>query len=155
VGAAAGARPEQARAGGARAGRRGALPGAARRRPQGNRRLDRASALAGVLDACACYALRRPGLAPTAGPAHADSDARTAYPAITAGRAELAARLLGAAHAVRGAFDESSLDAPQARAAARDTLGPAAFDAAYRSAADSTYQTALELAHAALIWPLE
>jgi predicted ATPase/DNA-binding SARP family transcriptional activator len=100
-------------------------------------------ALAGVLDACACYALRRPGLA------------SAADPAITAGRAELAARLLGAAHAVRGAFDESSLDAPQARAAARDTLGPAAFDAAYRSAADSTYQTALELAHAALIWPLE
>ena len=122
-------------------------------------------ALAGVLDACACYALRRPGLAPTVGPAHADSDfhadgdartadrARTAYPAITAGRAELAARLLGAAHAVRGAFDESSLDAPQARAAARDVLGPAAFDAAYRSAADSTYQTALELAHAALSSP--
>jgi predicted ATPase/DNA-binding SARP family transcriptional activator len=98
-------------------------------------------ALAGVLDACACYALRRPGLAPTAGPA------------ITAGRAELAARLLGAAHAVRGAFDESSLDAPQARAAAREALGPAAFDAAYRSAADSTYQTALELAHAALSSP--
>jgi predicted ATPase len=95
-------------------------------------------ALAGVLDACACYTLRRPGLAPTAGPP------------ITAGRAELAARLLGAAHAVRGAFDESSLDAPQARAAARDALGPAAFGAAYRSAADSTYRTALELAHAAL-----
>ena len=98
-------------------------------------------ALAGVLDACACYALRRAGLAPTADTA------------ITAGRAERAARLLGAAHAVRGAFDESSLDAPQARAAARDTLGPAAFDAAYRSVADSTYQTALELAHAALSSP--
>ena len=98
-------------------------------------------ALAGVLDACACYALRRPGLAPTADTA------------ITAERAELAARLLGAAHAVRGAFDESSLDAPQARAAARQALGSAAFDAAYRSAADSTYQTALELAHAALSSP--
>jgi hypothetical protein len=131
-------------------------------------------ALAGVLDACACYALRRPGLAPTAGPADTDGDAHTADPAITAapahtvdqahtavppdpaitaGRAELAARLLGAAHAVRGAFDESSLDAPQARAAARDTLGPAAFDAAYRSAADSTYQTALELGRAALSSP--
>jgi predicted ATPase/DNA-binding SARP family transcriptional activator len=110
-------------------------------------------ALAGVLDACACYALRRAGLAPTADPAPTDGDAPNADPAptvITAGRAELAARLLGAAHAVRGAFDESSLDAPQARAAARDALGPAGFDAAYRSAADSTYQTALELARAAL-----
>ena len=97
-----------------------------------------------------------PGLAPTAGlalTARTADNGATARPAITAGRAELAARLLGAAHAVRGAFDESSLDAPQARAAARDTLGPAAFDAAYRSAADSTYQTALELAHAALSSP--
>jgi predicted ATPase len=107
-------------------------------------------ALAGVLDACACYTLRRAGLAPTVGLAPTAGPAPTA---VTAGRAELAARLLGAAHAVRGAFDESSLDAPQARAAARDTLGPAAFDAAYRSAADSTYQTALELAHAALSSP--
>ena len=52
--------------------------------------------------------------------------------------------------AVRGAFDESSLDAPHARAAARGALGPAAFDAAYRSAAGTTYQTALDLARAAL-----
>jgi predicted ATPase/DNA-binding SARP family transcriptional activator len=107
-------------------------------------------ALAGVLDACACYTLRRPGLAPTATAVPAP---RLAPTAITTGRAELAARLLGAAHAVRGAFDESSLDAPQARAAARDALGPAAFDAAYRSAADSTYRTALELARAALSSP--
>jgi predicted ATPase len=97
-------------------------------------------ALAAVLDACACLVLRRPGLAPTADD----------VPTITADRAEVAARLLGAAHAVRGAFDESSLDAPQARDAARAALGPDAFDAAYRSAADSTYQTALELGHAAL-----
>jgi hypothetical protein len=97
-------------------------------------------ALAAVLDACACLVLRRPGLARTADD----------VPAITADRAEVAARLLGAAHAVRGAFDESSLDAPRARDAARAALGPDAFDAAYRSAADSTYQTALELGHAAL-----
>ena len=81
---------------------------------------------------------------------HPTATRRNADPAITADQAELAARLLGAAHAVRGAFDESSLDAPQARAAARDALGPAAFDAAYRSAADSTYQTALDLARRAL-----
>ena len=104
-------------------------------------------ALAGVLDACACYVLRRSGLTATSVPPPRPTPPTTPSPAD---RAELAARLLGAAHAVRGAFDESSLDAPHARAAARDALGPAAFDAAYRSAADSTYQTALDLARRAL-----
>jgi predicted ATPase len=103
--------------------------------------------LAAVLDACACYVLHPAGLALAAGTA---DNAATARPVITTDRAVLAARLLGASHAVRGAFDESSLDAPHARAAAREALGPAAFDAAYRSTADSTYQTALDLAHAAL-----
>jgi len=113
-------------------------------------------ALAGVLDACACYVLRRSGLTQPSAPAPKTDPARNAVPAdparnaVPADRAELAARLLGAAHAVRGAFDESSLDAPPARAAARDALGPAAFDAAYRSAAGSTYQTALDLARRAL-----
>ena len=54
--------------------------------------------------------------------------------------AELAARLLGAAHAVRGAFDEASLDAPAVRETAREALGAAAFGAAYRRG--------LELGHA-------
>jgi hypothetical protein len=45
--------------------------------------------------------------------------------------AERAATLLGAAHAVRGSFDESSPDAPAVRAAAREVLGGEAFDAAY------------------------
>jgi predicted ATPase/DNA-binding SARP family transcriptional activator len=81
--------------------------------------------LAAVLDACACYALR-------------------------AGDAERAAGLLGAAHAVRGAFDESSPDAPRARAAASARLGPQAFDAAYLTAADLGYETAIGLARAAL-----
>jgi ATP/maltotriose-dependent transcriptional regulator MalT len=43
-----------------------------------------------------------------------------------------AAVLLGAAHSLRGAFDHSSLDAPQTRDTARRTLGEAAFDAAYQ-----------------------
>jgi ATP/maltotriose-dependent transcriptional regulator MalT len=46
--------------------------------------------------------------------------------------AEQAAVLLGAAHSLRGAFDHSSLDAPQTRDTARRTLGEAAFDAAYQ-----------------------
>jgi hypothetical protein len=101
--------------------------------------------LAAVLDACARYVLHPTD--PT-GDANANADADAA--AITADRAELAARLLGAAHAVRGAFDESSLDAPQARESARTVLGRAAFDAAYRSAAGSTYQSAIDQARAAL-----
>jgi len=46
--------------------------------------------------------------------------------------AERAAVLLGAAHSLRGAFDHSSLEAPQTRDTARRTLGEAAFDAAYQ-----------------------
>jgi predicted ATPase/DNA-binding SARP family transcriptional activator len=92
--------------------------------------------LAAVLDACASYLLH--GAEPVGSVG------------IRADRAELAAQLLGAAHAVRGAFDESSLDAPRAREVARDALGQNAFDAAYRSAADSTYQSAIDLARAAL-----
>jgi predicted ATPase/DNA-binding SARP family transcriptional activator len=87
-------------------------------------------ALAAVLDACALYALSR---------GHHDERGRTVA-------AEQAARLLGAAHAVRGAFDESSLDAAPARAQARETLGQEAFAAAYDSALTSGYESALALA---------
>ena len=74
---------------------------------------------------------------------------RTTRPA-TATAAELAARLLGAAHAVRGAFDESSLDAPPTRTAAQAALGDAAFDVAYQSTAGLSYEESLALARAAL-----
>jgi hypothetical protein len=60
--------------------------------------------------------------------------------------AELAATLLGAAHSIRGAFDESSLDAPAVRAAARDALGRDSFDAAYRRGRELGYDDALALA---------
>ena len=60
---------------------------------------------------------------------------------------EAAARILGTAHAVRGVFDESSLDARPARAQARAALGPEAFAAAYESAlAGSSYESAIALA---------
>jgi hypothetical protein len=39
--------------------------------------------------------------------------------------------LPGAAHGIRGCFDESSLDAPAAREALRARLGPGSFQAAY------------------------
>jgi ATP/maltotriose-dependent transcriptional regulator MalT len=87
-------------------------------------------ALAAVLDACAVYALSRD-------------------PRGEAGRtaaAEQAARLLGAAHAIRGAFDESSLDAPPARALARAELGPGAFTRTYEPTLASTYESAIALA---------
>ncbi len=88
-------------------------------------------ALAAVLDACAVYVLSRDQ--PGAGG--------------RAAAAEQAARLLGAAHGVRGVFDESSLDAPPARAQARAALGPEAFAAAYESAlASSGYESAIALA---------
>jgi predicted ATPase/DNA-binding winged helix-turn-helix (wHTH) protein len=85
-------------------------------------------ALAVVLDACAVYTL-----------SEADRDDTTRA-------AERAALLLGAAHAVRGAFDESSLDAPPARAQAREALGDDAFQARYASGLASTYESALALA---------
>jgi hypothetical protein len=85
-------------------------------------------ALAAVLDACAVYVLRQ---------GYRDDGNRPA--------AEQAARLLGAAHAIRGAFDESSPDAPSVRARAREALGPEAFDAAYGSALTSTYESAVAL----------
>jgi predicted ATPase len=85
-------------------------------------------ALATVLDACAAYVLARNG--------HAG-----------AGRA---AWLLGASHAVRGAFDESSLDAPQVRDSARQALGPAEFAAAYAGASGSSYDSAIAGAREAL-----
>ena len=92
--------------------------------------------LAAVLDACAVYVLGRddPG------------DRPGDRPVDRTGAAERAARLLGAAHAVRGAFDESSLDGPPARAQARQALGAEAFAAAYESARASTYDSALALA---------
>jgi predicted ATPase/DNA-binding SARP family transcriptional activator len=80
--------------------------------------------LAAVLDALAAYVLRRG----------------------QAGDAELAARLLGGAHAVRGAFDESSLDAPAARAAARRALSEPAFDAAYQRGRELSRARALSYA---------
>jgi predicted ATPase/DNA-binding SARP family transcriptional activator len=87
-------------------------------------------ALASVLDACAIYVLGR----------DQRDDEGTAVAA-----AEQAARLLGAAHAVRGAFDESGLEGPPARAQARATLGADVFRVAYESALASTYDSALAL----------
>jgi len=70
-------------------------------------------ALADVFDAIAVFVLRSAG---SAAPGES---------------AAAAATLLGAAHTIRGAFDESSLDSPAAREAARGVLGEAGFDAAY------------------------
>jgi predicted ATPase/DNA-binding SARP family transcriptional activator len=70
-------------------------------------------ALADVFDAIAVFVLRSAG---SAGPGESAAAATT---------------LLGAAHTIRGAFDEGSLDSPAAREAARGVLGEAGFDAAY------------------------
>jgi predicted ATPase/DNA-binding SARP family transcriptional activator len=70
-------------------------------------------ALAAAIDGIAVFVLRADG------------------PVGASERAELAAVLFGAAHGIRGAFDEGSLDAPGARDAARGVLGEAGFEAAY------------------------
>ena len=64
----------------------------------------------------------------------------------TAEHAALAATLLGAAHTIRGCFDESSLDAPAGRAAARGRLGPDAFRDAYDYGRALARENALALA---------
>jgi len=71
-------------------------------------------------------------------------DAMAAY--VLDGDPARAAVLLGAAHAVRGAFDESSLDAPGVRAAARTRLGSADFEAAYQRGRDLSREQAIALA---------
>ncbi len=93
------------------------------------------SAVATVLDALAAAVLAGPDPGVPA-PGRPD-------PGVS--RAEQAAAVLGAAHAVRGAFDHASLDAPDARAAARRVLGDAGFAAAYQRGLDLTYDAALAL----------
>ena len=66
------------------------------------------------------------------------------------GAADVAATLLGAAHTVRGAFDESSPVAPRARETARRALGDAAFDDAYSRGRVLDRESALALAGRAL-----
>jgi predicted ATPase/DNA-binding SARP family transcriptional activator len=65
-------------------------------------------------------------------------------------RAAVAATLLGAGHAIRGAFDEGSLDAPGARDAARGVLGEAGFGAAYERGRALGRDEALALAEGAI-----
>jgi predicted ATPase/DNA-binding SARP family transcriptional activator len=69
--------------------------------------------------------------------------------------APLAASLLGAAHAIRGAFDEGSLDAPAARDAACDVLGAAEFEAAYDRGRALSRDAAVARASGALADPVD
>lgn len=64
--------------------------------------------------------------------------------------AALTAALLGAAHNVRGAFDEGSLDAPPARDAVRGVLGATGFEAAYERGRALSRDAAVALAFAAV-----
>ena len=86
--------------------------------------------LAAVIDAVAAYVA-------TGGPAcPVCSPLQRACPGGIPGlspseAAEQAAALLGAAHAVRGSFDEGGPEGPSARAAVREVLGTEAFEAAF------------------------
>ena len=64
------------------------------------------------------------------------------------------ATLLGAAHAVRGCFDEGSLDAPSVRDAARAVLGADEFGAAYERGRSLPRDDALALAASAVTNPV-
>jgi predicted ATPase len=75
-------------------------------------------------------------------------DAVAAFALQAGEEPELAAALLGAAHSIRGAFDESSLAAPRTREAARHALGDAGFDTAYRRGRELAKAEAAELASA-------
>jgi predicted ATPase/DNA-binding SARP family transcriptional activator len=116
-----------------------------------------AAARLGVLelesgDAARGMALLRDALstAATAGdrPATATAVEGLAAAALRIAEAERAVALLGAADSIRGAVDHSSLDAPGIRAAAREQLGEAAFDAAYRRGLSMPYHEALGFAQA-------
>jgi hypothetical protein len=100
--------------------------------------------LAAALDAIAAFALRtRPAKS-------GGADAAVAADSGETSGAEIAAKLLGAAHTIRGAFDESGLDSPATRAAAREVLGDAAFDTAYASGRALPRGATLSLAEAEL-----
>jgi tetratricopeptide (TPR) repeat protein len=69
---------------------------------------------------------------------------------LPADRAQLAATLLGAAHSIRGTFDEGSLDAPAVRDAGRGLLGAAGFESAYQRGRALPREEALALAASAV-----
>jgi predicted ATPase/DNA-binding SARP family transcriptional activator len=70
--------------------------------------------------------------------------------ALRIAEADRAAALLGAADSIRGAVDHSSLYAPGIRAAAKERLGEAAFDAAYQRGLGMPYDDALGFARASV-----
>ena len=75
-------------------------------------------------------------------------DACAAYALDVGGDAATAATLLGAAHSIRGAFNEASLTAPRVREAARRSLGEAGFGVAYQRGRELSKQAAVECADA-------
>jgi tetratricopeptide (TPR) repeat protein len=75
---------------------------------------------------------------------------QTGEPDALPERATAAATLLGIGHAIRGAFDEGSLDAPGARDAARAVLGEPGFDDAYERGRALGQDEALALAEGAI-----
>jgi hypothetical protein len=68
--------------------------------------------------------------------------------------ATAAATLFGAAHAIRGCFDEGSLDASAVRDAARARLGAEEFEAAYERGRGLSRDDVLALAAGAVANPV-
>jgi predicted ATPase/DNA-binding SARP family transcriptional activator len=105
--------------------------------------------LAAVIDAVAAYVA-------TGGPAcPVCSPLQRACPGGIRGlspseAAEQAAALLGAAHAVRGSFDEGGPEGPSARAAVREVLGTETFETAYERGRAPSRENAVALVTRAL-----
>ncbi len=111
-------------------------------------------ALAEVIDAIAVLALH------PASPGDSASSPASAGPRAPASAgpregATLAATLLGAAHSVRGCFDEGSLDAPAARDAVRARLGEAEFSDAYEDGRALAQDDAVALAASTVASPVK
>ena len=81
------------------------------------------------------------------------ADVIDAIAVLTQDSPQLAATLLGAAHSVRGCFDEGSLDAPAARESVRSRLGPDGFEAAYERGRALSQDDAVALAASAVASP--
>ena len=94
-------------------------------------------ALADVIDAIAVLTHLRGGIG---------DDSGQLDPVECTARAKVAAILLGAAHSIRGCFDEGGLDAPATRDALRVMLGPDEFEAAYNIGRGLSRDEALALA---------
>jgi predicted ATPase/DNA-binding SARP family transcriptional activator len=83
------------------------------------------------------------------------ADVIDAIAVLSQDSAQLAATLLGAAHSIRGCFDEGSLDSPATRDSVRTLLGPDEFEAAYERGRALSQDDAVSLAAGTVANPVK